>query len=110
MFTEVSFDVADALRKLGDLYAQRNAIYGDSYHKFGELLETLFPDGLTLHGASDFNRFICYTQALGKLTRYAPNFHKGGHADSLDDNSVYSQMLQQLDFEKEQINEAKENG
>lgn len=105
----LKWDVAAALRSLGDLYAERNAVYGDSYHTFGRLLSELYPDGLTLHGESDFNRFICFFQALGKLTRYAPNFHKGGHADSLDDCSVYCQMLRELDFERQQ-NEVKDNG
>lgn len=103
------FHVPSALENLANIYAERNATYGDSYHAFGRLLSELYPDGITLYGESDFNRFIMFTQALGKLTRYAPNFHKGGHADSLDDCSVYCQMLRELDFERQQ-NEVKENG
>lgn len=102
--------VPSALKELANIYEQRNAVYGDSYHLFGLLLEQLYPDGITLHGADDFNRFVCFFQALGKLTRYAPNFHKGGHIDSLDDCSVYCQMLQQLDFEFNSKRRQQKNG
>jgi hypothetical protein len=100
--------VPAALKELAKLYEERNATYGDSYHKFGEVLEIVFPDGLFLKTASDFNRFIAYFNCMGKLVRYAPNFTKGGHVDSLDDTSVYAQMLQQLDFEFN-IEKGKEN-
>ena len=94
------FDVSDALANLGEIYRERNETYGDSYHKFGEVLEVLFPNGLTLNNASDFNRFICFFSAMGKLVRYSNSFDTGGHIDSLDDASVYCQMLQQLDWER----------
>jgi hypothetical protein len=32
-----------------------------------------------------------------KLARYANNFFTGGHADSLEDISVYAQMLREVD-------------
>lgn len=97
---EANWSVSAALHSLANIYEERNATYGDSYHRFGEVLEILFPEGLTLKGANDFNRFIAYFNSMGKLVRYAPNFELGGHADSLDDCSVYSQMLRQLDWEK----------
>ena len=93
------FKVDEALHALADIYKERNETYGDSYHKFGEVLAILFPDGVTLKDVSDFNRFIAYFNCMGKLVRYAPNFESGGHVDSLDDASVYAQMLQQLDWE-----------
>ena len=101
--------VPAALKELANIYGERNAAYGDSYHTFGKVLAELYPDGITLHGIDDFNRFVCYFQALGKLVRYAPNFHKGGHIDSLDDCSVYCQMLQQLDFEMNSEKRKEEN-
>jgi hypothetical protein len=57
----------------------------------------IFPDGLELKTASDFTRFALFTQCHGKLLRYAANFHRGGHAESLDDLSVYAQLLNYTD-------------
>jgi hypothetical protein len=34
---------------------------------------------------------------MSKATRYAQNFERGGHEDSLIDNSVYTQMLREVD-------------
>lgn len=89
--------VPDALAKLGDLYWQRNLVYGDDYKRHGEIMVALFPDGITLKTESDFNRWSCFKEMVTKLGRYAKNFERGGHAESLDDAAVYSQMLKELD-------------
>lgn len=89
--------VSDALKDLGALFEQRNKEYGNDYLNFGDVMMTLFPNGLLLRTAKDFSRFAILTFMLAKTTRYTKNFHNGGHKDSLDDISVYSQMLQQLD-------------
>ena len=89
--------VPAALEKLADLYRQRNKLYGNDYKRCGEAYMALFPNGLTLRTAEDFTRFVIFSLGFGKQIRYANNFTRGGHADSLDDSSVYSQMLQELD-------------
>lgn len=89
--------VPDMLRLLGDLYSERNKLYGDNYKFFGDVMMGLFPRGLTLKTRDDWNRLGVFIQAMSKATRYAQQFEKGGHADSLDDMSVYAQMLQELD-------------
>jgi len=45
----------------------------------------------------DANRMGCLNMIVGKLIRYASNWDKGGHKDSLDDISVYAQMLNEID-------------
>lgn len=80
------------------LYKQRNTVYKDSYKRIGHVLVGMFPDGLTLTTAEDFNRFVTLIQIAGKINRYANNFHKPhGHVDSLRDNLVYTAMLLELD-------------
>ena len=85
------------LRDAAGIYEQRSKIYGDNYKRFGAIMEILFPNGLTLILMEDHNRLAIFVQLVAKLTRYAENFARGGHKDSLDDIAVYSQMLSELD-------------
>lgn len=87
------------LAELAELYDERNALYGDNYKHFGPIMHYLFPDGLYINSAVDWNRIGIFVQITAKLTRYAAQFTKGGHTDSLDDAAVYAMMLQELDME-----------
>ena len=79
----------------------KDAEYGESYLTFGAFAAGLFPDGLKLETAADWGRFACLFEIVQKVHRYAQSLHKGGHADSLIDISVYAQMLARLDdFER----------
>jgi hypothetical protein len=91
--------VPNELIAKAELYRERNKIYGDNYKRFGKVMALLFPKGLNLSSADDHNRFGIFVQIVAKVTRYAENFERGGHDDSLDDNSVYSMMLKELDNE-----------
>lgn len=90
-------DIGQALADLANLYNDRNKIYGDDYKRHGSIMHTFFPNGVHLNSADDFNRYAIIKNLVTKLNRYIRNFEKGGHADSLDDISVYAQMLQELD-------------
>ena len=85
------------LHELADLYAERNAMYSDNYKTFGDMMIGLFPNGLTITSAEDWNRAALFIHICTKVSRYSASFDKGGHKDSLNDLSVYSQMLQELD-------------
>ena len=89
--------VPEMLRDAANIYEERNKLYGDNYKRFGYIMRELFPMGLHLHGYDDFNRYGVFVQVVSKITRYAENFTRGGHADSLDDMAVYAMMLQELD-------------
>jgi hypothetical protein len=91
--------VPEQLRNLAKLYEERGAIYGDNYKHAGRRLLEFFPEGLTLKTADDFQWFHLFVHADGKLSRYAQSRmrQKRGHRDSLDDLSVYSQMLAETD-------------
>jgi hypothetical protein len=86
-----------ALSDLGDLFKQRNALYGDNYKRFGPALMSLMPSGVFIQDAHDMNRFAIFVMMFVKISRYAQNFSQNGHPDSLDDLSVYAQMLRELD-------------
>lgn len=85
------------LQGLSDLFAQRGQQYGDSFLKFGPVMRAIFPDGLELTTADEWNRFALFFMCVVKLHRYGMKFHDGGQADSLDDTSVYAQMLAYVD-------------
>lgn len=89
--------VPESLAKLALLYKQRNALYGDNYKTFGSLMLAFFPKGLMLNTEEDHSRFALFVHLATKMSRYAEMFSKGGHTDSLDDITVYSQMLRELD-------------
>lgn len=89
--------VPQALNDLGSLFEERNILYKSNYLNFGKTLVGLLPDGITLKTEEDFNRFALFMQLVHKQSRYAHSILNGGHSDSLDDISVYSQMLQEYD-------------
>ena len=95
--------VYEALRSLGSLYEARNELYGGNYKKFGALmvaLDNFCPQGIAGGDCPDtWNRIGLLVQIASKLSRYCAQFNEGGHPDSLDDLSVYAQMLQEVDGE-----------
>lgn len=101
--TEKSF-VTSQLENAASIFQQRYELYGDNYKRFGPIMAAMFPDGLTLNTADDFGRFGLFVQVMSKTTRYGNMFTSGGHVDSLDDISVYAQMLQEVDHEAAERN------
>ena len=89
--------VPESLAALGEIYKDRNMLYGDDYKGHGNVMMALFPMGIVLNNQTDFNRYSCLKEIVTKISRYAMNFNRGGHDDSLDDIAVYSQMLKELD-------------
>lgn len=90
---------ADILADASNTYRARNAVYGDNFLKVGKIMETLFPDGITLKTADDHNRFHIFMLGVVKQTRYVHNWPSGGHSDSSHDLTVYSAMLEAIDAE-----------
>lgn len=93
--------VPEHLRKAAETYEQRNALYGDNYKEFGDVLLALLGNDLLPPPGVDLAHHYCrlgvLVQIVGKLSRYCANFNRGGHADSLDDLAVYAMMLRELD-------------
>lgn len=87
---------ADILDKMARTYRERNKLYGDNYKAFGHIMVAMFPGGLTVETAEEWNRLALFIHVVSKMTRYALNFKKGGHLDSAHDAGVYSAMLEEL--------------
>lgn len=90
---------ADFLDEGAKTFRERNAIYGDNYKNVGGAMAALFPEGVMLKTADDWNRMHIFILGIVKQSRYANNWSKGGHADSSHDNTVYSAMLEGIDAE-----------
>jgi len=90
--------VPQRLVDLAKIFEDRQAIYGDNYMHIGEIMMGMFPSGLELKTADEFNRLHLFFHLVGKLTRYARAMPGGGHDDSLDDEAVYAMLLRQFDF------------
>lgn len=93
----MNMTVPESLSALGEIYKERNKVYGDDYKRHGDVMLALFPTGIVLRSPEDYNRYSCLILIVAKISRYANNFNNGGHNDSLDDLSVYAQMLKELD-------------
>lgn len=89
--------VGELLRQAADLFEERNRVYGNNFEMVGEIMEAMFPDGVTLRTAADHNRFHLFMLKIVKLSRYAVNYEDGGHEDSLDDDIVYTAMVAAMD-------------
>ncbi len=76
-------------------YRERNKSYGDSYHKFGRVMDALFPEGITCESAEEWNQLGVLTQIVSKLTRLSNDFDRL-HKDSVHDIMVYAAMLEEL--------------
>lgn len=88
--------VPELMRAGAATYEQRNRLYGDSYKRFGQVMEALFPDGIEPQSLADWNRLGLFNMIVSKIIRYAANMPTGGHSDSAHDLSVYASMLEEL--------------
>lgn len=90
-------DVAAGLEKAAATYRQRAQEYGNNFLNMGAAMAGLFPGGVTLKTPADFTRWHLFELNMVKMSRYAVNFDKGGHPDSLVDATVYPAMLNWAD-------------
>lgn len=93
-------DVPEILKDAAALFESRNSEYSgngrQAYERHGDLMTALFGDRLNPKTPEDHARLGVLTQIISKLSRYATNFHKGGHKDSARDLIVYAAMLDKL--------------
>lgn len=81
-------------------FQARNKLYGNSYHKFGNVMFALMPHDYAPLDEDDWNRLGVINMIVSKLIRYTENLEKGGHLDSAHDLMVYGAMLEELTEEK----------
>lgn len=93
--------VQEKLRAALETADARGKVYGgpgkEGHRITGMAMNELFPNGLTLKTDDDFIRFLLFSMLMTKIGRYAMNFEKGGHQDSIHDLGVYSFLLEDYD-------------
>lgn len=88
--------VPELLRDAAKTYEERRELYGDNYKYYGDVMRGLFPHGIIISSAEDWNRLGLLHNIVTKITRYAQTLKRGGHKDSAHDASVYSAMLEEM--------------
>ena len=84
----------DILAEMAKTFKERNLVYGDNYKRVGAVMEAMFPHGVALQSAEDFNRWHLFELLVVKLTRFANSGLT--HQDSIHDASVYGAMVESL--------------
>ena len=87
-------DASVILDEMSDTFRERNKVYGDNYKLVGDVMVALFPNGIVLRTAEDFNRWHLFELKIVKLTRFAVSGLT--HKDSIHDDAVYSAMVESL--------------
>lgn len=87
-------NAADILAEMADTYRERNKVYGDNYKRVGAVMQQLFPEGVVLRTAEDFNVWHLFELMIVKLTRFANSNLE--HEDSIHDLAVYAAMVESL--------------
>lgn len=92
-------NAADILADMAETFRERNKVYGDNYKRVGDVMIALFPNGVNISTAEEFNKWHLFELMIVKLTRFANS--NLTHIDSIHDCAVYAAMVQSL-TEKEQ--------
>ena len=88
--------ISGNLEQALETFNQRGAAYGPSYLQYGEVISSLFPEGINLQSTDDINRFGLMSMIISKLTRYCNQWDEP-HKDSIHDLGVYAFMLEGVD-------------
>ena len=85
--------VQESLKEAAEVYSERQSQYGDSYKAVGQIMQILFPGGLS-GNLLNHTRLHLVGWIIGKLCRYAISVRSGRNTDdSLKDLAVYAMML-----------------
>jgi hypothetical protein len=85
-------DVPGILESGAATYRERNAIYGDSWETFRNVMTALYPNGVSLNGEDEVIIYNWISHIAGKLVRFKNSGYK--HSDSMHDISVYAAMIE----------------
>lgn len=100
-YLEKKETVSESMTNAAELFFRKNKDYGDSYKRTGEIMTMIYPNGINLKTAEDFNQYNVLTIMIGKIVRYTNT--KGSDVinhesvkDTLTDLGVYAFMLKDL--------------
>lgn len=80
-------------------FRERNAVYKNNHEAVGKVMESLYPDGLLLKGAVNFDKWLMLAMIIIKITRLVNTNLE--HTDSMHDIAVYSAMMEALSMNEE---------
>lgn len=90
--------VPEILEQARKTFESRNPTYGQrGYIMQAGIVNAMFPEGIPRLSTNDMGRFVTLMMITAKLGRYATNFLKGGHKDSIHDLGVYAFILEEFD-------------
>jgi len=90
--------VPEILEQARKTFESRNPTYGQrGYLMQAGIVNAMFPEGIPRLSTNDMGRFVTLMMITAKLGRYATNFLKGGHKDSIHDLGVYAFILEEFD-------------
>ncbi len=92
-------DPSQILRSMGETFETRNQMYGQNYKLVGPVMQILFPDGLALKTAHDYELWHLFELMIVKLTRFACSGLT--HKDSIHDAAVYAAMVESVMAEEQ---------
>lgn len=84
----------DILLEMAKTFEERNAVYGDNFKTVGKVLEIMFPNGVELKTADDYNRWHLFELMVVKFTRFTNSGLT--HQDSIHDTAIYAAMVESL--------------
>jgi hypothetical protein len=73
-------------------YRERNAIYGDNWETFRDIMGLIFPEGLDLRDPDKRMIYNWLEHLVGKITRFSASGFT--HQDSIHDICVYAAMIE----------------
>lgn len=86
--------VPELLRSMANTFEERNAGYKDNFKVVGAVMEALFPNGVELKTADDYNRWHLFELMIVKMTRFTNSGLT--HKDSIHDSAIYAAMVESL--------------
>jgi len=87
-------NAGDVLAEMHGTFVEKNRSYGDNYIMVGRVMQALFPEGVVLASAEDFELFHLFELKVVKLTRFVISGLK--HIDSVHDDAIYSAMIEAI--------------
>ena len=61
---------AKILEEMADTFRERNKVYGDNWKVVGEVMTSLFPNGVVLKTEEDYNIWHPFELLVVKITRF----------------------------------------
>ena len=92
--------VPEILEEMAATFRDRNAVYGDNWKMVGKLMEAMFPGGVQLNAAADYEVWHLFELKIVKLSRFV--ISNLTHADSIHDDAVYSAMIEAILKQREE--------